>query len=128
MLARARRDRVEVRNAMRLLGFASSAAEAEAMVDRIDLSGDDRVNEDEFVHFMAKQLLDVRHLNAEMELAFDGMRIPGRRHPPRRPPPSQPRPLPAPSSSAHPSDPTASLRPHRSPRDALLGAPPLRDA
>ena len=44
-----------------------------AAVKEIDEGGDGNIQWEEFLSFMAKQLTDARHTNAELDMAFEGV-------------------------------------------------------
>ena len=85
-------DNTEVANAVQLLGIATSDDEVNRIMSDIDSSGDNKVNIEEFVSFMAKQLMDKKHLLAEMDMAFDGAPLPRARARGPRPSPRTARP------------------------------------
>jgi len=63
-------DDIEMRQALRLMGVATSQAEEDRLMASVDVNGDGQTDWDEFLEFSAELLNDATRTEAELEMAF----------------------------------------------------------
>ena len=74
LLCHARSEKKEIHQALMMTGIATTTEEIDGCIRKIDTGGDGTVSENEFIEFMAQQLLVAKKIRVELDMAFDSTR------------------------------------------------------